>query len=183
MACRKDQESERYQDRLSIVKVSVCGIIVSKGELSVDFIKDTGYSQVWELDGYIYKRQPKYLMDNEVHALTLMRPDGWAPEFQRVEVELLRMQKLVNVALTDPGEFRRRCLLMLHDMKRFRLRHGDLTKPHLFVTERNWPMLIDWGESRIVGDPRPDKREDGDDYWMKHTCEEIIKEHMDIYGR
>lgn len=149
----------------------------------MNFIKDTGYSQVWEEDGYIYKRQPKYLTDNEVHALTLMVPDGWVPEFQRVELEVIRMQKLVNVPLTNPGVFRRRCLLLLDDMKKSRLRHGDLTRPHLFHTERDWPMVIDWGESRVWGDTRPDKRPEGDLYWMQTSCEEIIKEHMDRYGR
>lgn len=149
----------------------------------MDYIKDTGYSQVWEQGDYIYKRQPSYLMANEVHALTLLVPDGWVPEFDRVELELLRMQKLVNVPLTDPVKFRQRCLFLLDDMKLSGLRHGDLTRPHLFHTEGNWPMLIDWGESRILGDPRPDKREEGDQYWMERTCEEIIKEHMDIYGR
>lgn len=148
----------------------------------MDYIKDTGYSRVWEKDGYIWKAQPKYLMDNEVHALTLLVPEGWVPEFKRVELELLRMQKLVNVPLTDVRKFRRRCLLLLTDMKQRGLRHGDLTRPHLFHTEGNWPMLIDWGESRVFGDPRPDKREDGDDYWMEHTCEQIIKEHKDCYA-
>lgn len=149
----------------------------------MDFIKDTGYSQVWEEDGFIWKRQPKYLMDNEVHALTLLVPDGWVPEFDRVELELLRMQKLVNVPLTDPVKFRHRCNLLLSTMKRFGLRHGDLTRPHLFHTERNWPMVIDWGESRVLGDPRPDKRREGDLHWMQVSCEEVIKEHMDRYGR
>ena len=151
--------------------------------MAFNYIKDTGYSQVWEEDGYIFKRQPKFLADNECHALTLLVPDGWVPEFERVELELIRMQKLVNVPLTDPVKFRHRCLLLLDAMKTCGLRHGDLTRPHLFHTENNWPMLIDWGESRVMHDPRQDKRPGGDRDWMKQTCEEIIKEHMDCYGR
>jgi RIO-like serine/threonine protein kinase len=146
-------------------------------------IKDTGYSQVWEEDGCIWKKQPKFLCDNECHALSLLVPDGWVPEFQRVELEVIRMQKLVNVPLTDPVKFRHRCNLLLQVLKDNYLRHGDLTRPHLFHTENNWPMVIDWGESRVLGDPRPDKRREGDTYWMQHSCEQIIKEHMDLYGR
>jgi len=152
---------------------------MSKGEWSVDFIKNTGYSQVWEEGGYIYKRQPKYLADNEVHALSLLVSDGWVPEFVRVELEVIRMQKLVNVRLTDPTKFQHRCLLLLEALKDNHLRHGDLTRPHLFVTENNWPMLIDWAESRVMCDIRPDKRPEGDKYWMGRTCGEIIREYTD----
>lgn len=143
----------------------------------MDFIKNTGYSQVWEQNGFIYKRQPKYLMDNEVHALSLMCPEGFAPKFVRVELELLRMDKLENVPLRIPTLFRHRCSILLETMVKEGLRHGDLTRPHLFVTRGDWPMLIDWGESRVIGDPRPDKRPEGDRHWMKKTCEEIIAEH------
>jgi RIO-like serine/threonine protein kinase len=147
------------------------------------FIKDTGYSKVWEKDGFIWKSQPKYLMDNEVHALTLLVPDGWVPEFERVELELLRMQKLINAPVTDPAKFSHRCHLFYEDMRRAGLRHGDLTRPHIFTTENNWPMFIDWGESRVLGDPRPDKRREGDMHWIQKTVREILKEHMDHYGR
>lgn len=143
----------------------------------MDFIKDNGFSQVWEQDGFIYKRQPKYLMDNEVHALTLLVPHGWVPEFYREGLEVLRMQKLVNVPLLHPIAFRHRCNILLEAIKDAGLRHGDLTRPHLFVTEGDWPMLIDWGESRVHGDPRPDKRREGDQFWMTKTCEGIISDH------
>lgn len=137
---------------------------------------------VWEDGGCIWKRQPKYLMDNEVHALSLICPSGWAPEFYRVELELLRMQKLVSTPITDPVIFRHRCNLFLEEMKKVGLRHGDLTVPHLFHV-RNWPMIIDWSESRIEGDPRPDKRREGDLYWMQMSCEKVIEKRLDFYGR
>lgn len=142
----------------------------------MDYMKDTGYSQVWEQDGYIWKRQPKYLMDNEVHALTLLAPEGIVPEFERVELELLRMQKLINTRVTDPTKFQLRCANIMEEIKRAGLRHGDLTRPHIFVTEHNWPMVIDWGESRWGADPRPDKRPEGDWYWMTRTVQKILEE-------
>jgi len=144
----------------------------------MDLIKDSGYGKVWLADGFVYKQQPKFLMDNEVHALSIMRSYGYAPDFTRVELEILRMEILVNVPLQSPILFRQRCHLLLSDMEKEGLRHGDITTPHLFVTKGDFPMLIDWAESRTIGDPRPDKRPQGDQFWMTMTCEKIIEESL-----
>jgi tRNA A-37 threonylcarbamoyl transferase component Bud32 len=53
------------------------------------------------------------------------------------------------------------------------VRHGDLTSPHVIV-RNNSPIVIDWAESRVFTDPAPDKREEGDSYWMHKTMRGMI---------
>jgi len=48
------------------------------------------------------------------------------------------------------------------------VRHGDLTH-YAVIVKDNKPFLIDFAESRLMGDPRPDKRPEGDRYWLHKT--------------
>ncbi len=138
-------------------------------------LSDNGVSRVWIEDGWVYKEQPKYMTDNEVYALDIMKPTGFVPVFEQVGVELIRMKILNPEPVTDKSKFRMNFGGFLNTMCTNELRHGDLTRPHVFPVE-NKPVVIDFGESRFWGDPRKDKRREGDRYWMMRTCREILDE-------
>jgi RIO-like serine/threonine protein kinase len=130
-------------------------------------------SKVWQVNGHIYKSQPKYLMDNECWCLDRMAKYLCVPEYERLELELIRMELIVPEPITDIDAFMSNALLFVRRMKKEAIRHGDLTRPHVFPVG-NRVVVIDWAESRMWGDPRPDKRPEGDIHWMKTTAKELI---------
>lgn len=132
-------------------------------------------SRVWLQDGYIYKVQPKYLCDNEWYALEFLRDTGFVPLAKRFGDETICMEHIVGTLVTDEALFRDNCEAFLGRLFRVGLRHGDLTRPHVFSVGDS-PIVIDWAESRWHSDPRPDKRPEGDIYWLWRTVEEIIAE-------
>lgn len=130
-------------------------------------------SKVWRVDDYVYKSQPKYLMDNEVWCLSMMYEYGYVPDYERLDVELMRMDYIDREPITDVKAFASNALACVHRMKSEGIRHGDLTMPHVLPVGNN-VYVIDWAESRFWLDPRPDKREEGDMYWMERTVKEIL---------
>ncbi len=54
------------------------------------------------------------------------------------------------------------------------IRHGDLTTQAIIVRDQV-PHMIDFAESRLGNDPRPDKRPEGDAYWLDRTFMELCK--------
>jgi len=64
------------------------------------------------------------------------------------------------------------CQPLLDAMKKRGLRHGDLTS-YSVIPVLNRPMIIDWAESRMLDDPRPDKRPEGDAFWLRRTMESL----------
>ena len=139
------------------------------------YLSGNSCSKVWKKDQWIYKKQPKFMTDNEVYALLVMKPTGFVPVFEQVGVELIRMKILKPEPVTDKNKFRLNCSGFLNTMRTKELRHGDLTFPHIFPTG-NMPVVIDWAESRFWDDPRPDKRREGDLYWMNKTMLEVLDE-------
>jgi RIO-like serine/threonine protein kinase len=144
-------------------------------------IKEWGINRVSEIwvgeDGFVYKRQPKYLCENEWYALNTLRKTGFVPEAWRVDDEVIKMELLVKWAKPTylESKFTANCKKFMNVLHSIGLRHGDLTPPHIFYIEHR-PVVIDWGESRIWDDPRPDKRIEGDDYWMAMSLEAILNE-------
>ena len=138
--------------------------------LTIKNLSSNKVSTVWAEDGFIFKRQPKYLTDNEVHAMGKMLNTGYVPEFERLGIELIRMKFIedVRMDIADGESIVEQANDILLKMKIRKLRHGDLTRPNI-----RWNgdklYIIDWGESRIRRDPRPDKRPEGDDYWLERT--------------
>lgn len=138
-------------------------------------ISDNGVSRVWREDGWVWKRQPKYLTDNEIYALQAMKPSGFVPYAEQVDIELIKMQDLgESEPVTNAEAFMAQELLVLGALRHVGLRHGDLTK-YAIIVRNNKPYLIDWGESRTWDDPRPDKRREGDAYWLHKTMEELCQ--------
>lgn len=132
-------------------------------------------SRVWRVDDCIYKQQPKYLCDNEVYALGLLRESGIVPSFRKIDAETIIMERLVRQNINDPITAIRSTKYALHAMEFRNIRHGDLTKPHIFF-HNNKIKIIDWGESRLLSDPREDKRPEGDKYWLYKSVKEILRE-------
>lgn len=137
-------------------------------------ISNNGISKVWKDGGWIFKSQPKYMTDNEIWALRAMWESGYVPFAEQVDVELIRIQSLNSQRITDSELFIEHCSLLLRAMDDVGLRHGDLTPPHVLVIN-NKPKVIDWGESRVMCDPRPDKRREGDKFWITKTMKELLE--------
>jgi len=132
-------------------------------------ISDNGISRVWREGGWIYKRQPKHLTDNEWYALRVLYKTGYVPYAEKVDIETIRMEDLgESESVTDAAAFMHHRAVVLQALKDYGLRHGDLTE-YAIIVKNNKPMIIDWAESRTFTDPRPDKRREGDAYWLDKT--------------
>jgi len=138
-------------------------------------ISDNGISKVWREQGWVYKQQPKYLTDNEWYALQVLRPTGYVPYAKKMNIELIRMKDLgPGEPVTDCAAFMEHLPKVLAMLKEYGLRHGDLTK-YAIIVKGNRPMIVDWAESRTWYDPRPDKRREGDEYWLEKTMRELCQ--------
>jgi RIO-like serine/threonine protein kinase len=136
-------------------------------------IKEHPCSKVWEDQGSIYKWQPKFLTENEIWCLEKMLPTGFVPKAERVELEIIRMEIIKDETPTDAHLLMQRTKGALVALERCGIRHGDLTRPNVLIKD-NSPVLIDFSESRLATDPRPDKRPEGDRYWLARTIQEIF---------
>lgn len=143
-------------------------------------ISDNTISTVWaSSDGWIYKRSIPFLIENEEWCLREMSARGFAPRYERFDKYTLRIADLgESEPITNPKAFRITCKNLLAVLKSVGIRHGDLTR-YAIVVKNNWPFLIDFAESRLIDDPRPDKRPEGDEYWLNKTVRELIKESKD----
>lgn len=127
-------------------------------------------------DGFVYKNQPKVLADNEWYALeslSFLLP-RYVPVAWRVDDETIKMHRIVCEQVTEPEIFMDHYDRVLQTFRYASLRHGDLTN-HSVLVVNNKPMIIDWAESRMWDDPRPDKRREGDAYWLKRTMTEYVQ--------
>jgi serine/threonine-protein kinase RIO1 len=132
-------------------------------------ISDNGVSRVWRRDGLVHKRQPKYLTDNEIYALHHLYDTGYVPFAEQTAIDTVAMEDLgKSEPVTNSGAFMQHRAKILRMLEKKGLRHGDLTT-YSIIVKNNKPMLIDWGESRTWNDPRPDKRREGDKYWLSKT--------------
>lgn len=131
-------------------------------------------SRVWRSeDGlFIYKHQPKFLCDNEWWCLVQLSWTGYVPQAERVNHETIKMDYIPNDPVLNNEAFMDHHDRILDILAEAGIRHGDLTKYAIRVMDDK-PYLIDFAESRLVCDPRPDKRPEGDAYWLKRTMEEL----------
>lgn len=138
-------------------------------------ISDNGISRVWREGGYVYKQQPKFLTDNEVVALQVMAHTGYVPSVKQINIDTVQMEDLgKSESVTDIDAFMSHLPKILSALRECRLRHGDLTR-YAIIVKNNRPMIIDWAESRSWDDPRPDKRREGDQYWLEKTMRELCR--------
>lgn len=132
-----------------------------------EVISDNGVSKVWREGNYIYKSQPKFMTDNEWHSLEVLRSSHLVPYAWRHGLEVIKME-LIVVDQFPPREPMIWYDTILNTLRSREIRHGDLTRPHILFREGH-PIIIDFGESRWIHDPRPDKRPEGDEYWLRET--------------
>lgn len=130
-------------------------------------------SVVWlGRDNTVYKHASKCLIDVEYHFLTALAASGYVPApVHRLHLELISMPFIVNEGVTDVDLFMSHLGPVLGALRGAECRHGDLTSYSVFVV-RNRPVIIDFGESRFWSSPFPDKRPEGDAYWLEKTMRE-----------
>lgn len=130
-------------------------------------------SRVWVLGNTVYKSQPKYLTDNEFYFLTAMEDTGYVPlRVRREGIELISMEYVVQTPVTDGTEFLSHYVPVLTALRNKGIKHGDLTT-YSVLARNNRPVLIDFAESRWIGDPIPTKRRESDAYWLRRTMKEL----------
>lgn len=120
----------------------------------------------------IYKRQPKFLADNAIWCFEQMYPSGYVPHAVRIDDETIRTEYIAHEPVTDADAFMAHFQPVLDALQAAGIRHGDLTEYSVLV-QNNRPMLIDFAESRLWDDPRPDKRREGDRYWLWQTMNKL----------
>jgi len=132
---------------------------------------DNQYSKVWQDGPWVYKRQHEFMTDNEFWCLRQMEQSGYVPEVHQVDRDLIRTRYIRK----DPNEMVYRARLFAHErpileaLWKAGIRHGDLTEYAIVLGEENRPYLIDFAESRLWNDPRPDKRPEGDAHWLNYA--------------
>lgn len=140
---------------------------------------DNRYSTVWyePVDGgWVYKRQHEFMTDNEYWCLKQMAPSGYVPEVEQVDRDLIRTRYIHPRDLPPPLSL---SYLMIHErlilqaLQDAGIRHGDLTEYAVLLGQDDRLYIIDFAESRLWDDPRPDKRPEGDAFWLRHSLKAI----------
>ena len=122
---------------------------------------------------HIYKRSIPYLIENEFSFLTKLMFTGYVPHVKRFDKYTLKIQYLGERQRVRNGvAFVKHCERFLELMKNLGIRHGDLTQ-YAIIVRNDHPYFIDWSESRWADDPAPDKRPEGDRYWLNKTILEM----------
>ena len=108
-----------------------------------------------------------------LECLKRLEKSGYVPTgVFRYDKYTIAMHRFPNQKVTDPRAFRRHMPYILDALKSAQIRHGDLTEKAILVW-RNNPFMIDFAESRLWSDPRPDKRPEGDAYWLEATFNKL----------
>lgn len=125
-------------------------------------------------NGWIYKRSIPFLIENELWCLEKMQDTGFVPEVKRYDKYTLQIEDLgESDQVFDKELFRANMYNLYGSLRRKGIRHGAITK-YAIIVKKDWPYLIDFAESRLIDDPRPDKRKEGDRFWIERTIHEII---------
>lgn len=112
------------------------------------------------------------MTDNAIWCLRRLYPSGYVPYAEQVGVETIRLEWIEREPVTDAGAFLAHLPRVLAALRAAGIRHGDLTE-YAVLTRANRPYLIDFGESRLWNDPRPDKRPEGDEYWLTRAMRKL----------
>lgn len=114
------------------------------------------------------------LCDNEEWCYKESAASGYVTKCERVDIETIRTEYVESESVTDKASFMEHYEKVLQVLHSAGIRHGDLT-PQSVLVKDNKPILIDFAESRLLSDPRPDKRPEGDAFWLKHTMKIICE--------
>lgn len=137
-------------------------------------ISDNGISKVWRRkdSNWVFKQQPDFLTTNEIYCLKIMYPSGYVPKAEQVSSNIIRIEYIRNEPVTEPDLLWYYFPCILKALEKAEIRHSDLTR-YAVLVRGNRPYIIDFAESRLFCDPRPDKRLGGDEFWLKKTFEEL----------
>ena len=110
---------------------------------------------------------------NHANCLWLLRDCPYTPNILH-EAEGVTHETYLGESepVTDETAFRHHCINLLLWLNSAGVRHGDLTR-HNVIVKDNKPMLVDFHQSRYAGDGGPDKRPEGDHYWMWETAAQL----------
>lgn len=127
-------------------------------------------------DGFVYKVAPKFNIDNEEYFYrALIHWDHIPSDFERLDVELIRMEYIPPQPITDLDEWWSYYDAIVHELLASGIHHGDLTEYSVLV-RRNMPVIIDFAESRVLGSEIPPKRPGPDSYWLRQAMKKIAKD-------
>lgn len=132
-------------------------------------------SQIIYNGDQVIKKQPKTGADKEFGFLFAMRNTPFVPKAKRIDEETIVMEKIVHTPIEDKKKFIDHCYDFYHTLICRGIRHGDLTPPHV-IPRNDFPVVIDWSDSKWASDPTPDKRPNGDSYWFWKTISKILGE-------
>lgn len=163
-----------------------------------ELLSNNGISLVWRgNDGWIYKQSIPFLIENEYYFIDFMNEFHSEPSnstkrlfpsntftysFPYVISDCYKHGKY-TIRMTDLGESEKlssKELAFYHWNEILRLlqkanvRHGDLTKPNIII-RHDRVYILDWAESRFIGDPRPTKRPESDYYWLEATFKDLYE--------
>lgn len=133
--------------------------------------------------GYVYKRSIPFLIQNELYCLQKLyynsarydRRRAYVPRADLFDKYTIRMEDLgIGELVINAKKFMPHKWIIEEILKEAAIRHGDLTTQAIIVRDQK-PYLIDFAESRLVNDPRLDKRSEGDAHWLDRTFMELCK--------
>lgn len=144
--------------------------------LPVSAFHNNGISCVYRCEGKVWKRSIPFLIENEIYCLQVMGSiSSYVPKARRLDKYTIEMEDLgESEPITDREAFKLHKYGLIDAMQRCSLRHGDLTVANIIVKD-NVPKVIDWAEARFARDPRPDKRTEGDYYWLDETWRKLCQ--------
>jgi RIO-like serine/threonine protein kinase len=141
--------------------------------IGAEIIKAYPLSKVWLYRSHVYKWQPEKMTENEFQCYRELYYSGFVPGAERISLEIIRTEFIKDEVPTNSKLLLRNVDSALAALISCGIRHGDLTRPNILIRD-NRPILLDFSESRLMSDPRPDKRPEGDDYWLRRTIQEIL---------
>ncbi len=151
--------------------------------VSPDELKEIPFSHVFSNNGisivyggednWVYKRSIPFLIENELWCYQQMYDSGFVPRVERYDKYTIRTEYLgENKLVKDKEKFLSYRQDLFYALRDRGIRHGDITK-YAIIVKDDKPYIIDFAESRLINDPRPDKRPEGDKYWIWRTFEEL----------
>ena len=82
------------------------------------------------------------------------------------------VEYVADEPITDRVRFAANCTDLRDILERRGIVHGDLTRINVLVRD-NVPVLCDFDQSRYRNEDRPDKRPEGDAYWIAQLIEAV----------
>lgn len=109
---------------------------------------------------------------NETRFLEALDSTRFVPRLNSATITHLIMEDIgEDEPVGNEAAFLRRCIALLHAFRERGIRHGDLTAKNLIV-RGDYPVALDFGESRFADEDSPDKRPKPDAYYFWRAISE-----------